>query len=94
MASIKRNVESGVALTFDDGPMPGTTDLLLDCLADLEVTATFFCVGRNAERNPALLSRILAEGHAVGSHSLTHAPQGSQSLRELIIDYRARAPRS
>jgi hypothetical protein len=64
MASIKRNVESGVALTFDDDPVPGTTDLLLDYLADLEVivAATFFCLGRNAERNPALMSRILAEG--------------------------------
>lgn len=89
MASVKRKVEAGVALTFDDGPMPGTTDLVLDCLAELEVTATFFCVGRNAERNPALLSRILAEGHTIGSHSLTHAPRGSQSLRELVLDYRA-----
>jgi chitooligosaccharide deacetylase len=87
-ASASRHVDSGVALTFDDGPVPGTTDLVLDCLADLDVTATFFCVGRNAERHPALLNRILAEGHSVGSHSLTHAPRGTQSPRELLLDYR------
>jgi peptidoglycan/xylan/chitin deacetylase (PgdA/CDA1 family) len=76
-----------VALTFDDGPMPGTTGAVLDALADLGVRATFFCVGRNAERHPALLQRILSEGHAVGSHSHTHAPAGAQSPRRLAEDY-------
>ena len=88
MASIERNVESGVALTFNDGPMPGTTDLVLDCLADLEATATFFCVGRNVERNPALLSRILARGTRSAA-TASPTPHRGVSHRELIDDYRA-----
>ena len=73
----RREVLSGVALTFDDGPMPNSTDRVLDVLAEQRVTATFFCVGRNAQRHPALLRRIAAEGHAVGSHSMTHPhPRG------------------
>ena len=87
LAGVSRRVPSGVALTFDDGPMPGTTDAVLDTLAELGVRATFFCVGRNAERHPALVQRILSEGHAVGSHSHTHAPTGEQSPRQLAADY-------
>jgi peptidoglycan/xylan/chitin deacetylase (PgdA/CDA1 family) len=87
LAGVRRRVPTGVALTFDDGPMPGTTDAVLDALADLGVRATFFCVGRNAERHPALVHRILSEGHAVGSHSHTHAPAGAQSPRQLAEDY-------
>ena len=87
LARVNRRVPRGVALTFDDGPMPGTTDAVLETLADLGVRATFFCVGRNAARHPALVHRILSEGHAVGSHSLTHAPAGNQSPRQLARDY-------
>lgn len=81
------NVVGGVALTFDDGPMPGTTNLVLDMLEKLDVVATFFCVGRNAERHPTLLRRMLSDGHAIGSHSLTHEARGSQSPRRLVQDY-------
>jgi peptidoglycan/xylan/chitin deacetylase (PgdA/CDA1 family) len=80
-------VPAGVALTFDDGPVLGTTNLVLDTLAALGVQATFFCVGRNAARHPALLQRMRAEGHAVGSHSLTHAPLGAQSPAQLVEDF-------
>ena len=87
LAGVSRRVPRGVALTFDDGPNPATTGAVLDALADLGVRATFFCVGRNAERHPALLHRILSEGHAVGSHSHTHAPAGAQSPQQLAADY-------
>jgi peptidoglycan/xylan/chitin deacetylase (PgdA/CDA1 family) len=68
--------DRGVALTFDDGPHPEYTVGILDVLADLEVPATFFCVGKNAERFPGITRRALAEGHAVGSHSMTHPHPG------------------
>ena len=80
---------SGVALTFDDGPQPGCTDRVLDVLARLGVPATFFCVGRNAERSPGLLRRIAAEGHAVGSHSLTHPHPRDLDPRQVRREYAA-----
>jgi peptidoglycan/xylan/chitin deacetylase (PgdA/CDA1 family) len=64
---------AGVALTFDDGPTAGATDRVLDALADLRVKAAFFVVGRNALEHPELVSRMHAEGHVVGNHTLDHA---------------------
>src|SRR5262245_23119202 len=61
-----------VRLTFDDGPDPRFTPLVLDALAELGATATFYCVGRRALRWPALVQRIAADGHAIGSHTMTH----------------------
>ncbi|HVL91733.1 MAG TPA: polysaccharide deacetylase family protein [Acidimicrobiales bacterium] len=77
-----------VALTFDDGPDPVFTPALLDELARLQVTATFFLVGRRAEAHPALVRRILADGHTVGSHSSTHPDPWRLGLRQLAGDYR------
>lgn len=59
-------------LTFDDGPVPGVTDTILDILQQYNAKATFFCVGENAEKNPVLLQRIIAEGHAIGNHTYHH----------------------
>ena len=63
---------AAVALTFDDGPDPEHTPLMLDVLARRGVKATFFIVGERAEKSPALLRRILSEGHALASHTQTH----------------------
>ncbi len=59
------------ALTFDDGPVAGTADLL-DVLAEKGVYATFFVVGTNAQAHPEILARMAAEGHVVGNHTLDH----------------------
>jgi peptidoglycan/xylan/chitin deacetylase (PgdA/CDA1 family) len=67
---------AGVALTFDDGPDPESTPRVLDVLAAEGVRATFFCVGARARQHPELVHRILAEGHALGSHSDSHAVTG------------------
>ena len=49
MAQVNRRVpDGGVALTFDHGPQPGATDRILDGPAELDIKATFFCVGRLA----------------------------------------------
>jgi peptidoglycan/xylan/chitin deacetylase (PgdA/CDA1 family) len=66
------DIDDSVFLTFDDGPTPGVTEQVLDILKAYEASATFFCIGRNAERNPELCSRIRAEGHAVGNHTYSH----------------------
>jgi peptidoglycan/xylan/chitin deacetylase (PgdA/CDA1 family) len=61
-----------LALTFDDGPVPGTAELL-DVLRRRGVHATFFVVGRNAQAHPDLLRRMVREGHVIGNHTLDHA---------------------
>ncbi len=59
-------------LTFDDGPVPDTTPWILDLLHKERVNATFFCVGENVGRYPALYQKILEEGHSVGNHTFHH----------------------
>lgn len=64
--------EKAVYLTFDDGPDPDITPWVLDFLKEKNILATFFCVGENVKNNPTIYARILAEGHAVGNHSMKH----------------------
>ncbi|WP_333834411.1 polysaccharide deacetylase family protein [Rubrimonas sp.] len=67
-----RTKVQAMALTFDDGPDPKTTPVLLDLLARLGVKATFFVVGARVEQHPELVARIAAEGHEIGNHSWDH----------------------
>ena len=61
-----------LALTFDDGPDPVRTPLLLDLLAELDVKATFFLLGKLVDAHPELVARIVAEGHEIGNHTYNH----------------------
>jgi peptidoglycan-N-acetylglucosamine deacetylase len=61
-----------VALTFDDGPWPHTTQQMLTILSQRQAPATFFVVGRQVERYPELVRREVAAGMALGSHSYSH----------------------
>ena len=61
-----------LALTFDDGPHPVQTPALLDLLAKENVKASFFCIGRHVDEHPAIASRIVKDGHAIGIHSYDH----------------------
>lgn len=61
-----------IALTFDDGPYPIFTPLLLDRLRDLHVHATFFLIGRDAQEWPGLARRIEADGNEIGDHTYSH----------------------
>ncbi len=61
-----------VALTFDDGPNPNATPMILDALAERGVKATFFILGRHAEQWPDLVRRVADEGHAIGNHGYYH----------------------
>ncbi|WP_018465486.1 polysaccharide deacetylase family protein [Calidithermus timidus] len=67
-----------VALTFDDGPWPGTTPAVLEILERKGIKATFFWVGRQLERYPDLARRVVAEGHAVGNHTYSHRSAASE----------------
>jgi len=64
--------DRAVALTFDDGPNPDATPLLLDALASRGVKATFFVLGRHAEQWPDLVRRVADEGHSIGNHGYFH----------------------
>ena len=61
-----------IALTYDDGPNPAATPRLLEVLAKHEVRATFFLIGENVRRQPALAREIAANGHVIGNHTMTH----------------------
>lgn len=62
-----------VAITFDDGPDPEYTPKVLDLLKKHNAKATFFLIGKNAEKHPQLVQRIIQEGHTIGNHSYSHS---------------------
>ncbi|MGW1997698.1 polysaccharide deacetylase family protein [Embleya sp. NPDC001921] len=64
-----------VALTFDDGPDPRWTPRVLALLDEYDVKATFCMVGPNASRHPDLVRRVVAAGHRLCDHSVTHDEQ-------------------
>lgn len=69
----KENLETKkIALTFDDGPHPKYTPMLLDGLKERNVSAAFFLMGKNAEKYPEIVKRIEEEGHTIGNHSYSH----------------------
>jgi peptidoglycan/xylan/chitin deacetylase (PgdA/CDA1 family) len=78
-----------IALTFDDGPYPIYTPMLLDVLHDLRVPATFFLIGEDAEQWPEITARIEAEGNEIGDHTYTHPNLDQESaakVREEILE--------
>jgi len=68
----KKEGKKIIYLTFDDGPTPGVTNIILDELKKYNAKATFFCIGDNIEKTEDLFNRIKEEGHAVGNHSFDH----------------------
>lgn len=86
-------VEAGVeirriALTFDDGPHPYYTDLLLDGLAERGVKATFFLLGENIEGREDVIRRMSEEGHLIGNHTFYHVDINSLSMEEACAEIR------
>ncbi len=67
------NESKKIAITFDDGPHPRYTNIILDILAQYNAKATFFLIGTNVKQYPELLGRILKEGHEIGNHTYLHA---------------------
>jgi peptidoglycan-N-acetylglucosamine deacetylase len=94
---VPRTCRGGVALTFDDGPHPQGTPAVLEVLAAHDARATFFLVGEQVDRRPALAAEIVAAGHAVGIHADRHRCQlrltGTQLADDLAraVDAIARA---
>jgi peptidoglycan/xylan/chitin deacetylase (PgdA/CDA1 family) len=79
--------ERVVALTFDDGPDPTNTPKVLAVLDQQQVKATFFMMGRNVERYPAVAREVLRRGHEIGNHSYSHPKlvlMSPQRVRDVI----------
>ncbi|HSD62516.1 MAG TPA: polysaccharide deacetylase family protein [Ignavibacteriaceae bacterium] len=73
-----------ILLTFDDGPVPETTPVILQCLSSYKIKAAFFCVGENIYKYPELYRRIVDEGHLVCNHTFNHKAIPQLNRNELI----------
>ena len=61
-----------IYLSFDDGPHAVATPFVLDELKKVNAKASFFCIGKNVQQEPAIYKQILMEGHRVGNHTFNH----------------------
>lgn len=75
--------EKRVALSFDDGPLEGKTDKILEVLEKYGVKATFFMVGSQARYCPETAMRVVNDGHEIGNHTNNHKSLAALSAREL-----------
>jgi peptidoglycan-N-acetylglucosamine deacetylase len=71
-----------IALTFDDGPDPVYTGMILKILKDKNVKATFFCVGNKMKKYPKITKRIFDEGHTVANHTTDHSNIANKSFKD------------
>ncbi len=81
---IKTN-EKQLLLTFDDGPDPASTPMLLEILSRYQVNAIFFCTGIKAEKYPGLVEKIRSSGHITGNHGYSHL-NGWKTSKSSYID--------
>jgi peptidoglycan/xylan/chitin deacetylase (PgdA/CDA1 family) len=72
-----------IALTFDDGPNPKVTPLVLDLLKEYDAKATFYMIGSQAQFYPTIASRVAEEGHEVGNHTDNHPDLSSLGQAEI-----------
>jgi peptidoglycan/xylan/chitin deacetylase (PgdA/CDA1 family) len=84
----KNPSEKVIYLTFDDGPVPEVTPLVLDILERYDVKATFFCVGDNVQKYPEVYEDILRRGHRTGNHTYNHLKGFSVSARDYVENVR------
>jgi peptidoglycan-N-acetylglucosamine deacetylase len=68
-----------VFLTFDDGPIPEVTPLVIECLKQQGAVATFFCIGDNVRKHPEVFKMLRDSGMSVGNHSFSHLKAWSNS---------------
>jgi peptidoglycan/xylan/chitin deacetylase (PgdA/CDA1 family) len=73
-------------LTFDDGPVPGPTDFVLETLRKYNCKATFFCIGDNVRKHPEIFNKVISEGHAIGNHTYNHVKGWSTPLNQYIAN--------
>ena len=76
--------EKKIFLTFDDGPVPGPTEFVLDTLKKFNAKATFFCIGDNVRKHPQVFKKIIADGHSIGNHTFNHIKGWNCSQQEYL----------
>ncbi|MDP2122540.1 MAG: polysaccharide deacetylase family protein [Hoeflea sp.] len=81
-----RLADKEVILTFDDGPIPGKTDMVLATLREFGVKATFLMVGQMAANYPAIAKRVVAQGHSIGGHTYNHANLANTAFSQALTD--------
>ena len=81
----KTQHEKKLYLTFDDGPVPGVIEQLLDLLDIHQIKATFFVIGSRAEQNPRLITEIHQRQHDIANHSFSHPEFHKISHAEKIL---------
>jgi len=81
-------VEKEIYLTFDDGPIPGPTEFVLDQLERSHAKATFFCIGENVSRHPKIFQAVARQGHAIGNHTFNHLKGWNYSVAEYLENIR------
>ncbi len=74
-----------IALTFDDGPDPINTDLILDVLKEKDVKASFFLIGKKMKQYPSVTERIFKEGHCLANHTYNHTDLNGESLSNVFL---------
>ncbi len=84
MKDKSRNASKTIYLTFDDGPIPEVTEFVLELLDTYNAKATFFCIGDNIRKHPAIFDRIVSKGHAVGNHTMHHLKAWKNNHQEYI----------
>jgi peptidoglycan-N-acetylglucosamine deacetylase len=77
-----------IYLTFDDGPVDGPTDFVLQELERNSVKGTFFCIGDNIRKHPHLIEKIIDHGHVVGNHTFNHLSGWKTSATQYIDNVR------
>lgn len=70
--SVNTSEKDGVVFTFDDGPDPETTPMILEQLRAQNIKACFFVIGKKAEKHHELIRAIEKDGHIIGNHSYDH----------------------
>jgi len=75
-----------IALTFDDGPDPINTNLILDVLKEEDVKATFFLIGKKMKQYPLVTERIFEEGHCLANHTYTHTDLKGKSFKNVYLN--------
>ncbi|MGB3535646.1 MAG: polysaccharide deacetylase family protein [Microcoleaceae cyanobacterium] len=68
-----KNNERVIALTFDDGPWPETTEQILEILEEYNIKATFFWVGAALKQHPEIAGKVAQAGHEIANHTWTHS---------------------
>jgi len=69
-------------LTFDDGPVPGVTEFVLEELKRFNAKATFFCIGDNVRKHPEAFAKLIESGHTIGNHTYNHVNGWKHSSKD------------